>query len=470
MTKSKRDFQNLIADEISNYPTAAQLFQARDPRLLASLDAIAAMLAMLSAEQSVAAAEPFTKAREATVLADAAVKGVLPFGKPTRAKLLVSNANASPVSVVTGRRILDTQGRLFVVEQGANVAAGGTGFVTAVQHEERSFTHTVTVSQPFYVIEVPAPAAGRYISAVSVRGQLGEVFSYVPDFVNVEDGERTFHLYSDEQRRLFVEFGAAGIASYQPSAGEVMTVSVVETEGAVELASGSKFAFEYSSGLFENGITLSLDSVLEPGAAPMDISTMREVCSYPSTYDESAVFLGNFDFLIRRNLSPFRFLSVWNEWREEEVRGADASNINHLFVAARKDGVDQATLNADIEAVIRDADDSYRVKHVAVVDSEIPVTITAHVQAVYDFAAVAQQIRELVLAEYGPDSAWAKRGEGRILKKRIYDLIESNVQALQGVASDLDVSVTDPDASILPEHYRYVSLDSLTIDVQQARQ
>lgn len=467
MSKTKADFQELIAEAISSYPTAAQFYQARDPRLLASLDAIATMLAMFSAEQDVAAAEPFTKARDATVLADASAKGVLPFGKPTLVKITVANSNATAVTISSGRRILDAQGRVFVVQQGATIAAASSGFVTAYQRVTSTFNHTVTANQPFYVIEVPNPQPGRYFVSVGVK-RGSATFKYVPGFTNVAVDELAFHLFSDEQQRLFIEFGAAEIAAHQPSAGDVLTVTVLETEGAIELAVNSRFAFEYSAGLFENGITLTLDSILEPGAEPMDISTMREVISYPSTYDESAVYLGNFDFLVRRNLSPFVFLSVWNEKKEEEVRGASASNINTLFVASRKAGVAQPALQSQIEAVILAADDSYKISHVAVSDVEIAVEVKAHVQDVYDFAAVAQQIREIVLAEYGINSAWAKRGQGRILKKRIYDLIENKVQALQGAGSDIDLDITDPENSMRPEHFRYISESSLTVTVEQS--
>lgn len=169
MSKTKRDFQNLIADEISNYPTAAQLFQARDPRLLASLDAIAAMLAMMSAEQDVAAAEPFTMARDATVLAEGAIKGVLPFGKATLVQVLATNPGATPVLIATGRRLLDTQGRAFIVQTGATVPAAGSAFVTAYQQEQSSFEHAVTVSQPFYMIEVPRPSGAATSSRCRSR-------------------------------------------------------------------------------------------------------------------------------------------------------------------------------------------------------------------------------------------------------------------------------------------------------------
>jgi hypothetical protein len=188
---------------------------------------------------------------------------------------------------------------------------------------------------------------------------------------------------------------------------------------------------------------------------------------YPSLYDTSAVYLGNFDFLVRRNLSPFRFLSVWNEQTEEVVRGPNVDNINTLFVAAMKDGVADAALRAQIKAVILKADDSYKVKDVTVVEVPIPLTVAARVHSVYDFEQVRQQIREQILSTYGRDSAFAKSGQNRILYRSVYDLLSRNVPALQGVRADIQVEVDDLATNIPPEHYRFVSEASLTVTVDQ---
>lgn len=466
--KTKADFQQAIADAISAYPVAAQRYQARDPILLSKLDAMATMLAMYSAEQDVAAMEPFTKSRDVTVLADAAVKGILPFGAPQRVRVAVVNTAAAPLVINTGRRLQDTQGRVYVVDTGATIAASGSGTVTAYQRDEKTVSHTVTVSQPFYTITVPKPDAPLHISSIRVVGPGSVDFPYVPDFVNVDDGQQCFNMLTDENRVLYVQFGASGLAGYQPDAGEVFSIVIGETEGAIDLAVGSPFAFEYAASLYDSGAKLTLDAVLSPGAAPMDISTMREVTNYPSIYSENAVYLANFDFLLRRKLSPFRFLSVWNEQLEEAVRGANVDNINTLFVSAQKDGVLPATLEAQIAEVVMAADDSYKLTFVTPVETEIPVTISAYVPTVYDFAAVEQQIREKVLEVYGRDSAYAKTGRTRILTKAVYNLLEDNVQALQGANSDFEVVINDPPEDILPEEYRYVSNDSLTVTVEQS--
>lgn len=460
---TKQEFLDQVAASISSYPTAAQFYQARDPRLMASLEAMATMLAMASMERDVQSMEQFTKARDVTVLADASIKGVLPFGTPTKNQITITNTTATAFTVLTGRVLLDTQGRPHIVDQGATVPASGSATVTTWQQSSRTFNHTVSASQPFYLIPVAAPENERKIVKIQVKLGATE-FAYVPDFVNVAPGDQMFHLFTDEFRDLYIEFGATTIAGYQPAAGEVFTITVTETEGQIEQAVGSQFTFETATTLAEAGAALTLAAVLQPGADPMDIRTMREVTSYPSIYDPSAVYLGNFDFLLRRQLSPFKFLSVWNEQREEEVRGPDIDNINRLFVSALKDGVAQPTLEAQIVEVIRGADDSYRITFVAAAVVEIPVEITIRLAAVYDTVAVQQQVIGLVLTEYGIDSPFAKRGQGKVQYKRLYDLIENNVPALQDREADMQIAITDAGAT-LPEQFRYVSPASLTVNV-----
>lgn len=78
---TKADFQKAIRDSINTYPNVAPLFQAGDPRIMQHLDAMATMLSMLSAQVETAQAEPFEKARDSTVLADAAMRGIVRKGK-----------------------------------------------------------------------------------------------------------------------------------------------------------------------------------------------------------------------------------------------------------------------------------------------------------------------------------------------------------------------------------------------------
>ena len=72
------------------------------------------------------------KVWDVTVLADAAAKGVLPFGLPTEVGIRVVNSNTLPFSLASGRRLLDTQGRSYAVVAGISVPAGGEAVVRAL--------------------------------------------------------------------------------------------------------------------------------------------------------------------------------------------------------------------------------------------------------------------------------------------------------------------------------------------------
>jgi hypothetical protein len=74
---TKADFLKAIDNTIANYPAVAPFYYARDPRILQKLEAMATMLSMTSAQIEVAMAEPFEKSRDATILADAAMRGII---------------------------------------------------------------------------------------------------------------------------------------------------------------------------------------------------------------------------------------------------------------------------------------------------------------------------------------------------------------------------------------------------------
>lgn len=438
---SKKQFMAQAEAAIANYPVAAQFYQAKDPRILAQIEAMASMLSLFSESLDVQAAEPFTKARDVTVLADAAIKGILPFGTPKQASVKIVNATAVAFNVLTGRKLQDQRGREYTVSIGATIPASGQNFVTAVQEVENEFEHTVSEYIPFYGIQIPKPETG-YVSRVRLIDSASNEFTYFTDFLNVDVGDEVFHLETDENQELFIRFGVVDVAGYQPAANEVFTVIYYVTEGAFDIDVGANFFFETSISPSELGAKLTLEQVLAAGSNPMDIATMREIANYPSIYDNSAVFLNNFDFLVRRNLSPIDFLAVWNEFVEEGVRGSNVDNINTLFVAAQKTGVLQSTLESQITQIIQAADDSYKIQFVPIVIEQIQILINAQISPVYDDAAVEQEIKELLVDAYGQDSAFSKRGSARIKYRDFYNLLTSQIQAFQGdQAGDLQVSI-----------------------------
>lgn len=463
MAITKDEFIQSAVNEIASYPTIAMRWQIGDPLISQGIASIAAMLADVSNQVEVTAGEPFTKARDVTVRSDAAVKGILPFGKASIAAIRVTNASLQAVRVLAGRSLQDAAGRYWVVTAGVSLGPGEVGTMTAKQVSSRGFTHQVTTNMPFYQIPFSGPELG-YVAAVLV-----ENFEYSTNFANIADGERVYNIKSDETGEMSLQFGIAGLSGYQPAVGEQINITIQDTEGAVSLSSGLKFYFEYTGGASDAMLVMELLEVSQAGSDPMDISTMREVCSYPGIYDDSAVFGSNFDFVVRKAISPVTFLSIWNETKEEMVRGANVDHMNRLFVAVRKAGSTQEVLYSEITAVIKRADDSYRIRFVPVVDVVVPLVVTLTIPTIFESGSVEQVVRSLLLKEYGAESVWAKRGGAQILEKDIYKLVrDNNVSALSARLGNMTIDSIGDDAPQLPEHYRYITPDSLQVLLREA--
>lgn len=484
---TKADFQQAIRDTISNYPAIAPLFQAGDPRILQPLDAMAVMLAMYSAQLEVAQSEPFEKVREGTILADAAMRGIIRKATPMRARINALNKGASAFLVESGRTIIDSSGFPHRIATSVSVPAGNSATFETVQLRTVSIIHTVSGSEPFYAIEIPAADDGSFLCGIAVSDVDGE-FAHRDRYVNTFSGDRVFHVEADDRQRVYVRFGLDGVVGIQPKDGHQITLSVSYTAGDITVAAGSPFSFEYIGSPLESSVELTMSASLIAGQLPPEVSVLRDLSKYPSVYDSNAVFLGEFDFLVRRNFTTLQFLSVWNESAEEQARGANIENINTLFVAClSKDGLESVLTEAnpatpippaiileaaltstqiEIRRVILAADDSYKVKFTTPVRSKIGIAISATVSSAYIKSEIEAAIKEAIIAEYGESTPASKRGHNRPLYQGVYSLLKKKIPALSVGNADLRVDIIEP-VSLLsrPEMWRYVAMDSLSVVV-----
>lgn len=462
---TKSDFQQAIADSINNYPAVAPLYQAGDPRIIQHLDAMATMLAMLSAQIETAMTEPFEKVRDSTVLADAAMRGIVRKGTPARVRIKVSNKSSEACALVSGRNLFDSAGNIYRLETSATVAAGAATTVEATQIKEVTVSHTVAGSEPFYSILVPQSDDG-HLASISVSDAQG-IYEHRERYVNTMAGDRCYHVEADHQQNVYVRFGLDGVVGVQPSTGTVINLLIGYTAGEVYPAYGSPFSFQYLQTPADSSVELAMDAMLIPGQNPVSMSILRDLARYPSVYDHNAVYLGEFDFLVRRNFPGLQFLSVWNEMREEQARGANVDHINTLFVAyAASGGYESNTTSQKIKDLILEADDSYKVKFYTPVISEIQVTINAVVAPSYRASDVKQQIIDVILRELGKGSPASRRGYSRPSYQRLYALLKAGVPALSAGESDVRLQIAD-DSMLTnkPEMWRYATTNSLSVTV-----
>jgi len=485
---TKADLIAAVAANIDDYPTIAPLYRAGDPRILQQIGAQATMLSMFSAQIESSRAEVFEKVRDSTVLADAAMRGIVPKGTRARISMRVTNKNDDPFTVEIGRMLLDSNGRSWRIETAAAVAAdGGTAIVEAVQQTVEVITHIVSGSVPFYAIEIPESDDGSFLAGIAVSDDDGD-YEFRNRYVNSWPEERIFHVEADDRRRVYVRFGFDGVVGTQPRDGHEITLTITRTAGAVSPAAGSPLSFEYIQSPQDAMVEFAMDELLLAGQNPIDMATLRMLSRYPSVYDKSAVFNGEFDYLVRQSFPSLKFLSVWGESVEEAVRGPSVSNINALFVACLSavsdesvltepnpltpvppQEIDDGSLTATqiaIRNTILAADDSYHVRFYTPVRSKIAMTISAKVATSYLASDVRQKIIDVILETFGEVAAASRRGRNKPLYQKVYALLKSRVPALGDNKSDWILSIAEePSMASRPELWRYVASDSLTVTV-----
>lgn len=464
---SKAEIRQAALNALSQFPTIALAAQAGDPRVLAQIGAQVEMVSMLAQHSDVGRYEAFTKSLDSTVLADATLKGILPLARPWRGVISLQNNGQTDFQVAAGRSFMDNKGRLYQSDASVTVLAGQSASVALTQKVIRTVTHQVQIAKPFYEIQVPVSDTA-HLTMIGVW-KSGVEFAYSPEFVNITAGQLAYTVETDELRRLWVRLGDSDRVGVTVVAGDTFELRLTECEGAIsDLSAGDTFTLQYILTPADGYVKATLDSVEDSGANPPTMADLRVMSRYPAIYDHNAVFLGEFDALLRRYLTP-RFLSVWNEQIEEDVRGASVNNINTLFVSGQVEGMSNAQFEARVRELITRADDSYRVVFLPTVITPVPVTIDASVSVVHDVDAVKAQITSAVLSEYGYGSKAVSRGmRNPVPNQELNELLKAKVPALQDASADFKATVTIP-ATLLPEQYLHVTAASLAVDVKRAK-
>lgn len=467
---TKEDFMKAVEEEALKHELTAALYQAGDPRFMQMQGAIAQMLAMYSQQIEVAMQEPFLKSRDATVLADAAMKGLIFTAKPATVRLKATNSGNLPVRIGAGRYLFDASGRMYHIDSPVTIPESerdrGEAEIIATQLQFTTQTFTLTESNPFHTLEIESPKDGSYISTLQVKVN-NEIFDPCFKFNGVSAGEKVFNVESDEYKRLFVKFGENSVVGWQPNIGDKIAIECGQCFGDVSPELGSAFSLQYIQADEENDVKLEMKSLERAGQNPLDVATLRDLCAYPSTYDDNAVFLGEFDKLLRKKFSYLAFLTVWNEQIEEKARGANISNVNTLFYSfARPDNARETkeSVKKQIALAIAASDDSYKTKFVEPAIEKIQCTVSATIAMAYDPAQVKAQITDVLLRMYGKNAFSTKQGKIVVKNKDAFNLLSQEIPALMDKRSDLNVIVTSG-TNRAPEVFRYMDESSIRIEL-----
>ncbi|MBV5301941.1 MAG: hypothetical protein J0649_09200 [Methylococcales bacterium] len=339
----------------------------------------------------------------------------------------------------------------------------------------------MTRDEPFHAVPIITKLDdGQFLSAIDVSDDLGE-WAFADRYVNIAADDRVYHVEADDRQQVYIRFGMKGIVGVQPELGSVFSLRFDYSHGNVIPPLNSSFSLTSIQSPLDAFLTLNILAVRVPGEDPISIDALRTLAKYPSIYDANAVYLGEFDFLVRRNFPTLRFLSVWNERIEEHTREPSVDNVNCLFIACvgidddlsliADDAQGQLVSESDwsglqrtIATTVKRADDSYRVKFYTPVIAPQSWRIEALIGTAYQPSVIAERIRETILIRYGQSAI--KRGGFTIAVQDVYSALRRTIPEIAEPGADIQVFLPPTPMFIVPESWRYVSDDSLTIDVK----
>jgi len=464
-----------INSQINDYPEIAERWRVGDPTVRAMLTSIVEAVIYLKRDNDVNAVEPFIKSKNRTIIADAINKGILPSATPCQHLLTIENDAASTVTLSQGRLVEDGTGRQWRLLSSVTVLAGETKTVLAEQSIIQLERLTIPINEPFYMVTL-STTEDAYFAALGVTNKTsGEIFTHAPKFMNAPINAPVYTLQSDNLTDINVIFGATDRAGKTVQAGEVYEFAITQCYGEVDPSSlgaaalGEIFTVDES----KLNIYFKAGDMVRAGANPLTINQLRLLASFPSMYDKSAVFMGNFTFLVMQHfMSRLDYMAVWNETIHDRYYGASLDNINHLNLAVRaknNTGGEQSQLINDIKQLIARADSLLdgRVHVVNVVERPYQIVINGRLAPVHDMDAVRLQIKELLLADYGKGSLTANHHnpDGFNLQE-IATRLRGNISAFQDRISDFTVDGENvADNPVKPHEWAFLNEASITVNL-----
>ncbi len=463
------ELETIILGVLGDYPQIAERYRAKDPTVCAMIGSIKHLIVALSQDMHHNASEPFIKSKDKTIIADAISKGILPTATPSRHRVQIENMGTAPVSLSAGRVIEDNMGRPWRLLSATRVNAQAKVIVECEQSVQIEHRHLCGVTEPFYWLNLPIHEDMHLASISITKPATSTVYRYTPKFMNAKAGEAVYTLVSENLSSISVIFGDDARCGQTIQAGDQLVITLTHSYGKIEPDTLKNATLQSLHTADEKrlGLIFVPDGLVRAGTSPLSIDQMRLLASFPSTYDQNAVFMANFDMLLRQHLMDrIAFMSVWNETLHERHYGASVDNINHLnLTIVAKNSRDQAALENDAKLLIAKADSLLdgRVRIKAVEQKSYALTIEGVLAGVHDIDGVSAQIKGLLLSRYGKQSIAASYpNPNGFNSQEIATLIRTQIPAFQDRISDFVVKRGNNNL-IRPHEWVYLTENSITV-------
>lgn len=469
---TRNEIESNLLSRLQDYPEMLARYRSGDPLIGANIKAMSGFLADFGYDLSVSLSEPFTKSKAATIIADAVNKGILPVGLPCQYLISIKNIGQSSVSLSQGRKIEDSYGREWRLLSSATINPNQTMDVLVEQSTLRQVDYQSGVSENFHNYELKI-TEDLHLAAIGVRDQQ-TTYNYKPRWMNAAIGEKAFNIKTDSLKSIYIEFGDSERCGVTLDAATQIIFDVIETYGQIEINTLDSASLQAVNNSDEQKLKLLFKpgGLVRGGADPLNISELSLLASYP-VYDENAVLLSNFDFVVRKKfMARSQYLAVWNEVTHEKYYGANLNNINKLnFSVVAKNSGEQTSLESEISAYIGKVDTLYsngNTRKFNAVARPFGLTIDAQLAPVHDIDGVKSQIKQLLIEKFGTGTVPSSyfRADG-FNGQEIATLLRENISAFQDRISDFTVTQQDTTSDpIKPTDWLYLTSNSIVVNVR----
>ncbi|MCU4321769.1 hypothetical protein [Acinetobacter bereziniae] len=469
--------QQVTEIALLKYPETHARYKAGDRTVTAQLNAIQHMLVEIGRDIDVSEIEPFIKSREATILADASNKGILPYATPCQHNIEITNRGTERTTINSGRVFEDGQGRPWRFLQNAEVHPNTTVSVLAEQSQIRKIEKTITDAITFnqFMIEIEDDMS---LVNISVIDQDQNQYWYVSSWMNCLAGDYAFTLKTNSLRNITLEFGDSERFGRTLEANTKLSIGLMESYGEIDTTALKEAMLQQVNNNYETKLLIKFaeNGLVRMGANPLSIDQMRLLASYP-THDDNAVFLGNFEFLVRKKfMARCHYLNVWNESIHEQFYGASVKNINHLFVTVvPKNPSEYELICEDIRRVIARADNLYSGDKVVFIEPEerpYDLKVVGTVSSAHDLNTLKSQIKTLLISNYGKEQiASSYNLTNGFNLQEISKLMKDNIPAFQDRQSNFYVVDEELSVSpIKPNQWVYINAESIKFNITRLRE
>lgn len=467
----RKDLISKAEAVLNEYPEILERWQVGDPLVRAMLTSIIEVALALSRDNDVNIIEPFIKSKERTIIADAINKGILPIATACQYTISIENTGDKTVNLAQGRIIEDNLGQQWQLMSSASIPPQQQIDIPAEQSYLQVHTETIQQTESFYQIHLPNDDAFLCDLQVFNLTQ-NQQYKYQPKLMNAGKGDYAYSLFSDDLKVLSIMFGDSNRVANTAQANDEIKVIMRKSYGEISTHLLRQANLQQVLTDDERYLTLFFkkNGLLKAGTNPLNTSQLRLLASFPSTYDDNAVFMGNFDFLLRKKfMQRFDYMAVWNETIQEKFYGASLDNINHLnLTVVAKNQAEQQVLVEQMKQAIAQADSLFQ-ERVRIKTAEIQpyhLTIQGNISSVHDIDTVKLQIKQLLLSHFGRGSIAASyfHGDG-FNRQEIATMIRQNIIAFQDRISDFSVIANESQTK--PHQWLFLTDDSIHVDLRR---